>query len=296
MKKTAKPFIKWAGGKTQLLPEIRKYYPFSDEIDTYIEPFVGGGAVLFDILNTYSLNKVYIGDINPKLINTYNVVQKNTDQLINLLSHYQTKYNQLSPENRQKYYENQRNLYNTFKTPLSINEKIECAALMIFLNKTCFNGLYRVNKAGDFNVPHGKYKTPLICDTENLKQCSEKLKNVKIICMDYKQSIDYVDNHTFIYLDPPYRPLSQTSAFTAYTNYKFDDKEQMLLKWFLDDVERKGGKFLLSNSDPKNYDSTDDFFDDLYSDYRITRIKSARAINSNGQNRGKISELLITNM
>ena len=166
---------------------------------------------------------------------------------------------------------------------------------MIFLNRTCFNGLYRVNKKGLFNVPMGDYKNPKICDEENLINISEKLKNVDIIHGDYKKSYDFIDENTFVYFDPPYRPLNQTSSFTSYTEYTFGDKEQVEFSEYFKLLNEKGAKLLLSNSDPKNENIEDNFFDDLYKEFDISRIEASRAINSNGGKRGKITEILVNN-
>lgn len=212
--KSAKPFLKWAGGKTQLLEEIRKYYPFRDKsIIKYAEPFVGGGAVLFDILSKYDLEEIYISDINGELINAYKIIRDNPNKLVKILFNMQMEFISLTINDRKNYYLQKRERFNFLK--MNDNEAIEKAALMIFLNKTCFNGLFRVNKKGLFNVPIGAYKNPLICDEENIYVVSEKLKNVNIVCEDYKKSADFIDKSTFVYIDPPYRPLTDTSNFTA---------------------------------------------------------------------------------
>ena len=175
------------------------------------------------------------------------------------------------------------------------NINIEKAALMIYLNKTCFNGLYRVNKNREFNVPMGLYKKPTICDEENLRAVSEKLKNVTIVCGDYRESADFIDKDTFVYFDPPYRPLTTTSSFTAYTENNFDDNSQIDLASYVNNLHKKGAKIVVSNSDPKNININDTFFDDIYAQHFIRRVNATRMINSNGQSRGKIKELLISN-
>lgn len=172
---------------------------------------------------------------------------------------------------------------------------IEKAAFFIFLNKTCFNGLYRVNRKNLFNVPMGTYKNPAIYDAANLRNIHIALKNVNIVCCDYAQSKSFIDNNTFVYLDPPYRPISETAAFTSYNSDTFDDKEQLRLAKFIDEINDMGAKIVLSNSDPKNIDPEDNFFDDLYKTYRIHRVSATRMINSNAEKRGKINELLIYN-
>lgn len=293
---SVKPFLKWAGGKGQLLREIEKYYPFDDDkITKYSEPFVGGGAVLFDILNKYDLKEIYISDINEELINTYCVIRDNIDILINMLYDMQNDFIPLDTCKRKSYYIGKREFFNALKVNGDQSVNIEKAALMIFLNKTCFNGLYRVNRKGLFNVPMGAYKNPLICDEKNLRSVSGKLKNVKIVCGDYRQSADFIDEHTFVYFDPPYRPLTETASFTAYTENLFDDKEQTELAEFVEHMNKKGAKILVSNSDPKNSNTDDDFFDSIYSNHKIKRVEATRMINCNSEARGKIKELLISN-
>ena len=294
--KKVKPFLKWAGGKGQLLSEIEKYYPFEgSHITKYAEPFVGGGAVLFDILSKYDLESIYISDINAELINTYRIIRDNIGELISLLKVMQNEFLPLDTDNRKAYYLEKRARFNDLKVNGNENINIEKAALMIFLNKTCFNGLFRVNRKGLFNVPMGSYKNPLICDEENLSAVSKKLQNVTIVCGDYKKAQDFIDENTFVYFDPPYRPITNTSSFTAYTENLFNDEEQIELAKFVDDMDRKGAKIVVSNSDPKNTDSTDDFFDNIYSAHSIRRVDATRLINCNSEARGKIKELLISN-
>ena len=294
--KKAKPFLKWAGGKGQLLSEIEKYYPFADKkITKYAEPFVGGGAVLFDILSKYKLEEVYISDINAELINTYNIIRDDFDALIPMLTVMQSEFVPTDIEHRKIYYMAKRERFNYLKVNGDDSINIEKAALMIFLNKTCFNGLFRVNKKGLFNVPMGSYKNPLICDEENLKVVSEKLQNVKIVCGDYRKSADFIDDGTFVYFDPPYRPITNTASFTAYTENLFNDEEQIELAKFVDDMHGKGAKIVISNSDPKNSDTEDNFFDNIYSKHKIKRVEATRMINCNSEARGKIKELLISN-
>ncbi|MGM9937084.1 MAG: DNA adenine methylase [Candidatus Ornithomonoglobus sp.] len=293
---TAKPFVKWAGGKGQLIKEIEKHYPFDGEsITKYAEPFVGGGAVLFDILNKYDLEEIYISDINKELINAYTVVRDNIDTLIELLSEMQDKFVPLDNDRRKEYYYEQRELFNNLKINGDEDTNIMKAALLIFLNKTCFNGLYRVNKKGQFNVPMGAYKNPLICDENNLRIVSGKLRNVRIVCGDYSKSAEFIDNKTFVYFDPPYRPLTSTASFTSYAEGDFDDNEQKRLAEFVKAMGRAGAKTVVSNSDPKNADKNDEFFDKIYSSLNIMRVQAARMINSNSSSRGKISELLMAN-
>ena len=294
--KSLKPFLKWAGGKGQLLSEIEKYYPFENGLITkYAEPFVGGGAVLFDILSKYDLESVYVSDINAELINTYNVIRNNIDELVDMLAKMQEKFVPLDNENRRSYYLSKRDRFNDIKISGSEKEGTEKAALMIFLNKTCFNGLYRVNRKGLFNVPMGAYKNPMICDEENLRAVSDKLKSVRVVCGDYKKSADFIDEYTFAYFDPPYRPLSETSNFTSYTEELFCDEKQIELAHFVDSMCLKGAHVVVSNSDPKNANADDNFFDEIYSKHKISRVMASRMINSKSSGRGEISELLISN-
>lgn len=291
-----KPFLKWAGGKSQLIKEIEKYYPFENGVITkYAEPFVGGGAVLFDILNRFDLEDVYIGDINAELINCYTTIKDYIDDLIDILDEIQEDYLNFDINERKNYYATKRNEFNELKINNNKKENIRKAALMIFLNKTCFNGLYRVNSKGLFNVPIGSYKRPLICDEVNLTAISNKLQGVKISCCDYQDSFKFIDNKTFVYLDPPYRPLSATSNFVSYTENLFDDEAQKKLAEFVHGLHQKGAKVVVSNSDPKNSDSEDNFFDDIYMAYDIKRVEANRMINCNSSSRGKIKELLIAN-
>ena len=291
-----KPFIKWVGGKGQLLSEINKLYPveLGKNINKYAEIFIGGGAVLFDILSKYKLDEVYISDKNLELINTYKSIRDNVDILIKSLKGMEEQYIPLDNENRKDYYYKKREEYNSLKINSEVNN-IEKAILFIFLNKTCFNGLYRVNKKGKFNVPMGAYKKPKICDEENLKNVSLTLRNVKIVYADYRKSEKFIDGKTFVYIDPPYRPLNITSSFTSYTENDFNDKEQIELAEYINVLNKKGAKIVISNSDPKNNDIDDNFFDKLYKNYNINRVKATRMLNSNASLRGAINELLITN-
>ena len=291
-----KPFLKWAGGKGQLLKEIESYYPFDDfKITKYAEPFVGGGAVLFDILSKYDLKEIYISDINAELINTYRIIRDDIDALIEMLYSMKNEFIPLDNDSRKIYYMEKRTRFNDLKVNGNENINIEKAALMIFLNKTCFNGLFRVNKKGLFNVPMGSYKNPMICDEANLRAVSEKLQNITIVCGDYRESADFIDENTFVYFDPPYRPITDTASFTAYTENLFNDEEQIELARFVDEMHNKGAKVVISNSDPKNSNTEDDFFDNIYSAHNIKRVEATRMINCNSEARGKIKELLISN-
>lgn len=289
-----RPFVKWAGGKGQLLDVLKANLPNNMEntITKYAEPMIGGGALLFALLNEYDFEEVYINDNNKELINTFCVIKNDCLALINKLQSFQNEYEILGVEAQQAYYYEKREEFNA----LMDNENpIMKAALFIFLNKTCFNGLYRVNKAGKFNVPAGKYKNPLICDKENLMNISKRLQNVIIRCCDYQDVERFADKNTLVYFDPPYRPLNKTSAFTSYTENQFTDKEQIELAACYKRLSDNGVKVLLSNSDPHNVDYEDNFFDDLYAEFNIQRITAVRMINSKAENRGNVTELLIKN-
>ena len=291
----ARPFIKWVGGKTQLLDDIKNSLPrdLSQRAGmTYVEPFVGGGAVLFWILQEYpNITRAIINDINAKLICTYRVVKYDVENLIIELTRLQAEYLHLDEIARKKYFLAQREHFNE-------NDKtdIETAALFIFLNRTCFNGLYRVNSKGKFNVPHGRYSNPKICDEETLRADSAVLQRVEILCGDFAQTDKYAGDNVLYYFDPPYRPITKTSAFTSYSKDGFDDTEQMRLRDFCSKIAKHQSLFVASNSDPLNADNGDDFFDRLYKMFSIRRVSASRMINSRGNGRGAISEIMISNV
>lgn len=294
--KIVKPFVKWAGGKNSLIPQITKYYPYelkNGTIERYIEPFVGGGAVLIDILQKYDVKEAYAFDINIDLINCYNVIKNNVEELISKLDKKEKEFLALNDEERQRYFYDIRAEYNSYKLKDELD--VKRAAEFIFLNRTCFNGLYRVNKDGKFNVPCGKYKNPTICDSNNLRNLSKLIQNVVFQYGDYKKSEQYVNNNTFVYFDPPYRPLSVTSGFTSYTKEDFNDDNQKELAKYFNRLSLKDAKLMLSNSNPKNVNKNDNFFEDIYRGFCINEVSAKRMINSNAKGRGEISELLITN-
>jgi len=292
-----KPIVKWAGGKTQLLSQITYAFPdgFGSSIKRYCEPFVGGGAVLFEVLSKYELDEVYISDVNAELINMYCMVRDHVEQLIEILTRYQDEYIALEREGRSEYYYARRNEFNQLIESGESKSGLKSAALFIFLNRTCFNGLYRANRQGLFNVPTGDYANPLICNEENLRAVSAALANVEIVCGDYTASRTFIDRNTFVYLDPPYRPLKGRDNFRSYTETEFDDSCQRALAGFIEEMDARGAHIILSNSDPKNADPDDDFFEDLYADYDVQRINAKRRINRYAEHRGYITELLIKN-
>ena len=298
VKGEARPFIKWAGGKGQLLETIRSYYPegFGEQITKYAEPFIGGGAVLFDILNKYgnTLDEVYISDINKELIDTYSVIKEEPDTLIEKLKTLQKEHIEKSMDERKTFYLKNRARYNEEIVKPS-RDRLIIASELIYLNKTCFNGLYRVNSKGLFNVPSGLYKNPMICDETNIIQVSQKLQNVIIKNANYKKSSSFIDENTFVYFDPPYRPLTASSNFTSYTEMSFNDDDQKELVEYVHELSNRGAKIAVSNSDPKNTDVNDNFFDDIYDFAIVNRVQASRMINSKSSARGKISEILVTN-
>ena len=292
-----KPFVKWAGGKGSLISQLKKFYPFELEegrIDKYVEPFIGGGAVLINILQEYDVKEAYAFDINIDLINCYNVIKNDVENLLKELDIKEKSFKKSEEKEREKIFYDIRQQYNSYKIKKD-EISVKRASEFIFLNRTCFNGLYRVNKNGEFNVPCGKYKNPTICDVSNLRNLSYLIRNVKFQYGDYKKSKEYIDCKTFVYFDPPYRPLSNTSGFTSYTKEDFNDENQKELAYYFRELNEKNAKLMLSNSNPKNINKDDNFFEKIYKGFNINEISAKRMINANAKGRGKISELLITN-
>lgn len=291
-----KPFVKWAGGKTRLLKEIEQRLPveFNEWNDvTYIEPFVGGGSVLFHMLSHHpNIKKAIINDINPVLIKAYLTIKEDPSLIINILQNLKNEYISLTEgKPRELFYYRLRKTYNELK--LEDEQKV---AYFIFLNHTCFNGLYRENKNGMFNVPHGKYKKPVIFEENNLISLSKALQNVDIYCGDFGDVFcQILPHHTFIYIDPPYRPISkQISMFTQYDKSGFSDADQHRIKEICEICTNQGYKLMMSNSD--SYDDNISFFDELYKEgYHIERIKVTRMINPYSARDRKPNEVIITN-
>ncbi len=290
-----KPFLKWAGGKTQLLNEIEKSLPFkiTNTDFTYVEPFVGSGAVLFWMLNNFpNMEKAVINDISSDLINCYRIIQCDVNELIYILKNLEKEYYNFkeNTEGRKEYYYSKREIFNS-----RTSDKLLQAALFIFLNRTCFNGLYRVNRNNKFNVPIGSYITPMICDENNLIAVRYALEKVEILNGDFSDTDKFISSNSFFYFDPPYKPLSKTSSFNSYSKDEFDDSQQVRLRDFCLTLNNKGCNWMLSNSDVKSNDPENNFFDNLYSSFNISRIKAKRSINANPNKRGELCELLITN-
>ena len=291
----AKPFIKWVGGKGQLIEQLEALLPadFAErENVTYIEPFVGGGAMLFYMLQTYpNIKSAVINDINPDLTLCYQVVRDNPTELIKSLNVIQSDYYALQTEEERKvFFLQQRERFNSKSLG-----KIDNTTLFFFLNRTCFNGLYRVNKTGKFNVPFGKYITPTICDPATIYADSKLLQKVDIMTGDFEQTFVKIEGNTFFYFDPPYRPLSNTSSFNDYSKEDFNDNAQIRLKLFCDQLNEVGVDFMLSNSDCLSKDGKDRFFDDLFVDYKIERVLASRNVNAIASKRGKLTEIVVNN-
>lgn len=299
IKTKAKPFIKWAGGKGQLLSQLASAMSkdLNEEPFTYIEPFVGGGAMLFFMLQRFTkIRKVIINDINKNLTETYKSIKNNPEGLIYRLKHIEQQYLSIKDnENQRQFYLKMRRRFN--EEQLS---NIDKSALLIFLNHTCFNGLYRENSKGEFNVPFGRYANPTICDENVIYADSELLNNfdVQILNGDYKATAKAIDDFglNFFYFDPPYRPLSATSSFNTYVKEPFNDDSQRELSNFCRMISQKDNVlWMLSNSDCSAKNPKDTFFEDLYNGFNIKRVFASRMVNANGSKRGKLTELLICN-
>ncbi len=294
----AGPFLKWAGGKSQLLPVINQHYPqelLNGDIQTYIEPFAGGGAVFFDIQNRFSPQRSVLIDTNPDLVLTYQVIQQDVQGLIRALAAMEAAYHAVAPEEQQAMFYAVREEFNTPHTATASNQAgLNRASQNIFLNRTCFNGLFRVNSKGKFNVPFGQHKKPTILFEKKLRAAAKALDKAEVIHGDFTQTPSLVKPKTFVYYDPPYRPISVTSHFKAYSKEAFNDDTQRQLAGMFREIDQRGVKQMLSNSDPTNY-GPDPFFDDLYQGFTITRVDATRFINAKGTGRGVVRELLIKN-
>lgn len=298
----ARPFLKWAGGKRQLLEQLKSHLPpevDDGRITRYVEPFIGSGAVFFDLVQSYKLDDCLIADVNPELILVYQTIQRRVEELIDQLGDLEKDYLSLREADRRNFYYQIRDRYNIQRDLVDFrvleSTWVERSAYMLFLNRTGYNGLYRVNSKGEFNVPCGRYKNPRILDEVNLHNVSSILNRVSIRYGDFEEIADFVDHKTLVYFDPPYRPISETAHFTTYSKHAFDDNQQLRLADFYRRLDAKGAKLLLSNSDPHNIDPQDDFFERAYDGFRIERLQAKRNINRDPEKRGPISELLILN-
>lgn len=297
----AKPFLKWAGGKGQLLGQIGQRLPaglWEGSLTKYAEPFIGGGAVFFQIANHFNVREFYISDMNEDLVLAYRTIKEQVELLIDRLEEKKRRYLILDMAGRKQFFYEIRELFNQGRSlalGAAVEDPIAHVARLIFLNRTCFNGLYRVNSRGEFNVPHGNYRNPGICDATNLRSVSNSLQNTEIRFGDFTSCRNFVDESTFVYMDPPYRPISKTANFNSFYMSPFDDNEQRRLALFYQELGDAGAKLMLSNSDPQNENPHDCFFHDLYAGFSIHKVSASRRINSNGAKRGPITELLIAN-
>ena len=298
----ARPFLKWAGGKTQLLSAIEPRLPpglADGTITRYVEPFVGSGAVFFSVNQRFPLKECYLYDINEELVLVYQVVKRDVSALIEHATVLADEYAAASETGRRDLFYRVRERFNRERATVDHaaygDAWVERAARLLFLNKTCFNGLFRVNSRGEFNAPFGKYKKPRICNAPALEAASRTLANTEIRRGESASCAEVVDEKTFVYLDPPYRPLTATSSFTSYAKGGFSDHDQVRLARLFAALDERGAKLMLSNSDPCNHDPGDRFFDDLYGAWTIERVPARRSINCRGDRRGTLAELLIRN-
>ena len=294
----ARPFLKWAGGKRQLISEIEARLPSDiDECSSYVEPFIGGGAVLFHLLESRRFDEVHISDLNPELVLCYRTLQEDANGVIKHLSQMINSYPSEQEDRKESYYAIREDWNSDVgKIPsLSKTRMAKRTAQTLFLNKTCFNGLFRVNRKGEFNVPIGSYVNPSFPSSEDLLEVQKALQDITIHEAPFEECESWVSKDSFVYFDPPYRPLSDTANFVSYAKGDFNDQDQERLATLFRELDQKGARVLLSNSDPKNTVPEDDFFDDLYSGFTIDRVEANRAINSNPDRRGAITELLIRN-
>lgn len=297
-----RPFMKWAGGKGSLLPEFNARLPCGiadGTITSYSEPFIGGGAFFFHLAMINRFDECHLVDINDELILVYTVIRQDVEALIEQLDLLKMQYSLLDEDKRQALFYEIRTRFNKEKS--SINYRtfsdawIARAADLIFLNRTCFNGLFRVNSKGEFNVPFGKYKNPPISQPDLLRVDSALLKNTTLHTGDFSLVREYITEQSFVYFDPPYRPLNKSSLFTSYAKDGFSDDDQRRLAAFFRECDALGACCMLSNSDPKNHNPDDDFFDSLYEGFTIERVLASRMINSKGDGRGKINEIIVRN-
>ena len=293
-----RPFLKWVGGKTQLLPalEARLPFDFSRSVRVYAEPFVGGGAFLFRLLEKgMRPERVIINDSNRDLANAYRTVRDHAADLVAELDAMQTAYRAQADEAaRKEFFLRIRAEYNRGAADRD-TAPVRRTAQLLFLNRTCFNGLYRVNARGEFNVPFGRYVNPRICDEETIRADAAALAGTEILDGDFADALAEAGRGWFVYLDPPYRPLSRTSSFCDYTQGGFDDGEQRRLASVCRELDVRGARWLLSNSDPKGKDPGDSFFEDLYAGFDIRGVRASRMLNADPTKRGKLGELLISN-
>jgi DNA adenine methylase len=299
---SAKPFLKWVGGKSQLLAQMDAHFPpplKTGRIRCYVEPFVGGGAVFLHVVQQYAIAEIHLFDINPELILAWRTVQKDVEALIERLRTLEADYHALAPDAQRSYYYGLRQQFNTARATIDFEHFqsawIERTAQIIFLNRTGYNGLFRVNTRAQFNVPFGRYRNPTLCAADNLRALATLLQRAEIHCAPFTASLSLAAPDAFFYFDPPYRPLSATACFTSYSAHPFDDAAQLDLARTYRHLHQLGAHLMLSNSDPHNCDPDDDFFERAYAGFRIERVFATRMVNSDPTARGAIRELLILN-
>ncbi len=298
-----RPFLKWAGGKSRLIEQLAHLFPpelSQGKIQRYVEPFVGGGAMFLHIATHYpDVQEFVIADVNEALMVCYRTIQHDVDAVIERLATMREQYMQADHEARKRLFYDIRAHFNAQEPVTDITSFdaswVERTAQFIFLNHTCYNGLTRFNASGEFNVPFGDYKHPRLYEEQHMRQWAKLLQHTTIVCGDFTVCQRYADPHTFLYCDPPYRPISKTASFTAYSKHAFDDADQRRLAGFFRVLDSTGAKLMLSNSDPQAHNPDDRFFDALYDGFTFRQVRAARAINANGNGRGKIAELVIMN-
>lgn len=299
---TAKPFLKWPGGKKNIISQLKAYFPddlVKGRITTYIEPFIGGGSMFFFINNYYPVKKAIINDVNKELMLTYKVVQRDLSKLLRIMEKFQKEYTAREEDARKAYFYATREKFNNERFSIDYDvyseQWVSRAAQVIFLNKTCYNGLFRLNKKGAFNAPYGSYKNPAIFNSENLLLVNKALEDSEILCLDFEEMKRYVEPGSFVYLDPPYRPINKTSSFASYSSGGFPDPEQRRLANLFKELDNQDVKLMLSNSEPKNENPDDVFFEEIYKGFNINTVYAHRMINCKGDKRGKIKEIVVTN-
>jgi len=299
----ARPFLKWAGGKSQLIEQFTPHFPpglTDGVITTYVEPFLGAGAVYLHLAQRFRFAHAYLLDRNEDLVLTWRTVKSSVTPLVRMLGDMHAEFRARREAGREKYFYEVRERHNAAAGTVGwkgvSDSAVERAAQVVFLNKTCYNGLFRTNARGQFNAPYGRYRDPAILDEENLRRVSKLLQSATITCADFSACERHIDRNTFVYFDPPYRPLNRTSSFTSYSYGSFTDDDQRRLAGFFARVARTAGAGVMpSNSAPMASEPPDRFFEDPYRGYAIHRVYAGRSINSNASRRGRISAIVVRN-
>jgi DNA adenine methylase len=298
----ARPFLKWPGGKSQLIAQLDPLLPRElkqGSVRRYVEPFLGAGALFLHVAQHYRIGEALLSDVNEELCLVWRVVQRDPEKLIVALERLRRRFLAAAQAKRADAFYRLRNRYNATHTQFDHATYspawVERAAQTVLLNKTCYNGLFRFNSKGEFNAPFGRYSNPSVFDPRNIRAVSSLLARATIVCGDFELCGPFVDERTFVYFDPPYRPLSSTASFTSYSKNSFGEDEQRRLGRFYRRLnDRTGARLMLSNSDPANTNPADRFFHELYKTFRIHHVQAGRAINSKAGRRGKITELVVT--